>query len=73
MWPFKNLRIFEIPDSEVSVLCRLNDTYYETPSYADHVAKYNLWKRIEKIFPETHEGVWGLEFMGTRIFVKELK
>lgn len=72
MWPFKKKRVLEIPEDEVRGLLELIDTYNAVPRGRDHVAKYCVWRRIQRLLPETKEGKWEYHTLATRIIIEEV-
>lgn len=62
----KSLRRFEIPaDKMQEIVDNIDDN--------SRAGRYKLWARITELFPETREGVWGLDTSNaTRYYVVEL-
>ena len=49
--------VLTVPDGEVLNVLRLAD---EVDEYDSHVSRYQLWMKIQTIFPETKTGKWKL-------------
>ncbi len=75
MWPFKKReprqepRVLKVPEDEVlNLLYRIDTLYKERTA----VSKYEFWKKIEKLFPETKVGEWVETNTATSITITEI-
>ncbi len=60
-------RVFTVPPEHTERILQLIDAYRERPREACAFARYQLWKAIEDLFPETTTGAWkyGLKYSKT--------
>lgn len=60
----KNRTVLTVPDASVKNILALYDAYRDD-EYNIHVNKYLLWKKIESALPETKEGNWFINILGS--------
>ena len=62
----RNRIVLTVPDASIRNVLALYDAYRDETT-DKNVNRYLLWKKIESALPETKEGNWYIEVMGSNV------